>query len=127
MIGVAFEHAFKWLGFGAKTAVGYGAMEKYDKAASPKSNAEQTVTGASDRRSATAEVRWEKARIKFNRANGTVTVESAGKQAHALGEAGMSLLNTLPAEVKAKIIRGEFVQVAAIVTGGQVVRLEPRA
>jgi CRISPR-associated protein Cmr6 len=24
----AFEHAFSWLGFGAKTAVGYGAMER---------------------------------------------------------------------------------------------------
>ena len=24
----AFEHAFAWLGFGAKTAVGYGAMEE---------------------------------------------------------------------------------------------------
>lgn len=23
----AFEHAFRWLGFGAKTAVGYGALE----------------------------------------------------------------------------------------------------
>ncbi len=26
----AFEHAFRWLGFGAKTAVGYGAMKKVD-------------------------------------------------------------------------------------------------
>ena len=28
----AFEHAFAWLGFGAKTAVGYGAMERNTKA-----------------------------------------------------------------------------------------------
>ena len=28
----AFEHAFKWLGFGAKTAVGYGAMKEDAKA-----------------------------------------------------------------------------------------------
>ncbi len=28
LLGVAFEHAFQWLGFGAKTAVGYGAMER---------------------------------------------------------------------------------------------------
>ena len=28
----AFEHAFKWLGFGAKTAVGYGAMQEDEKA-----------------------------------------------------------------------------------------------
>lgn len=26
LLGSAFEHAFEWLGFGAKTAVGYGAM-----------------------------------------------------------------------------------------------------
>ena len=29
----AFEHAFEWLGFGAKTAVGYGAMETDEAAA----------------------------------------------------------------------------------------------
>lgn len=30
----AFQHAFDWLGFGAKTAVGYGAMERDKKAES---------------------------------------------------------------------------------------------
>jgi CRISPR-associated protein Cmr6 len=28
LIEAAFEHAFRWLGFGAKTAVGYGAMRR---------------------------------------------------------------------------------------------------
>ncbi len=28
LLEAAFEHAFRWLGFGAKTAVGYGAMRK---------------------------------------------------------------------------------------------------
>ena len=28
LVKAAFEHAFEWLGFGAKTAVGYGAMER---------------------------------------------------------------------------------------------------
>ena len=28
LIQAAFEHAFEWLGFGAKTAVGYGAMKR---------------------------------------------------------------------------------------------------
>ena len=32
LLRAAFEHAFAWLGFGAKTAVGYGAMQR-DKAA----------------------------------------------------------------------------------------------
>ncbi|MDE0374093.1 MAG: hypothetical protein OXI73_16345, partial [Rhodospirillales bacterium] len=28
LLRTAFEHAFEWLGFGAKTAVGYGAMRR---------------------------------------------------------------------------------------------------
>lgn len=28
LLAAAFEHAFRWLGFGAKTAVGYGAMQE---------------------------------------------------------------------------------------------------
>ena len=32
LLTAAFEHAFAWLGFGAKTAVGYGAMQEDPKA-----------------------------------------------------------------------------------------------
>jgi len=32
LITQAFEHAFRWLGFGAKTSVGYGAMKRDTKA-----------------------------------------------------------------------------------------------
>ena len=32
LMRVAFEHAFDWLGFGAKTAVGYGAMRRDEEA-----------------------------------------------------------------------------------------------
>lgn len=32
LLTVAFEHAFAWLGFGAKTAVGYGAMRRDEEA-----------------------------------------------------------------------------------------------
>lgn len=32
LLEAAFEHAFEWLGFGAKTAVGYGAMARDHKA-----------------------------------------------------------------------------------------------
>lgn len=35
LMTAAFEHAFRWLGFGAKTAVGYGAMQR-DTAAEKK-------------------------------------------------------------------------------------------
>ena len=30
LLSGAFDHAFEWLGFGAKTAVGYGALRKCD-------------------------------------------------------------------------------------------------
>ena len=32
LVKAAFEHAFKWLGFGEKTAVGYGTMESDPRA-----------------------------------------------------------------------------------------------
>jgi CRISPR-associated protein Cmr6 len=32
LLQAAFEHAFEWLGFGAKTAVGYGAMQEDEQA-----------------------------------------------------------------------------------------------
>ena len=36
LIGSAFDHAFEWLGFGAKTAVGYGIMKRSDSIRTPK-------------------------------------------------------------------------------------------
>ena len=42
----AFEHAFKWLGFGAKTAVGYGAMARDQKAEAKAQNDAQAAAKA---------------------------------------------------------------------------------
>ncbi|QXP83815.1 type III-B CRISPR module RAMP protein Cmr6 [Methylococcus sp. Mc7] len=44
LIEAAFEHAFQWLGFGAKTAVGYGAMRRDQEAEAKaaKARAERT-------------------------------------------------------------------------------------
>lgn len=39
LLAAAFEHAFQWVGFGAKTAVGYGAMERNTQAELDKQNA----------------------------------------------------------------------------------------
>ena len=52
LLAAAFEHAFEWLGFGAKTAVGYGAMqrdeneEKRRLAAAEKAAKESTLSPA---------------------------------------------------------------------------------
>jgi CRISPR-associated protein Cmr6 len=45
----AFEHAFTWLGFGAKTSVGYGAMDRDTKAETKLANAQAQVQAAAER------------------------------------------------------------------------------
>ena len=42
LLRAAFEHAFDWLGFGAKTAVGYGAMQ-HDHEAEARAEAERSA------------------------------------------------------------------------------------
>lgn len=41
LLEAAFRHAFEWLGFGAKTSVGYGAMAPDEKAARERAEAER--------------------------------------------------------------------------------------
>ncbi len=43
LLTAAFEHAFAWLGFGAKTAVGYGAMGEDPKAKQGREKAAQAI------------------------------------------------------------------------------------
>ena len=44
----AFEHAFEWLGFGAKTSVGYGAMDRDTKAETKLANAQAQAQAAAE-------------------------------------------------------------------------------
>jgi CRISPR-associated protein Cmr6 len=44
----AFEHAFDWLGFGAKTSVGYGAMDRDTKAEAKLANAQAQAQAAAE-------------------------------------------------------------------------------
>lgn len=46
LLTAAFEHAFEWLGFGAKTAVGYGAMQRDQQAEDRQQQAAQKVLQA---------------------------------------------------------------------------------
>lgn len=123
----AFQHAFEWVGFGAKTSVGYGAMQPASKSATSSGSSSSSVVlnsqgVAPNLTNATAT--WPSARIKFNRANGTLTAEYDGAQAHATTPQGESLLNALPPAIQVKIRRNEFVKVKALVTGNTLVNLE---
>lgn len=53
LLRAAFEHAFEWLGFGAKTAVGYGAMAR-DSKAEARREAERQERQAEERKRAEA-------------------------------------------------------------------------
>ncbi|MCX7628203.1 MAG: type III-B CRISPR module RAMP protein Cmr6 [Methylophilaceae bacterium] len=132
LIFAAFEHAFSWLGFGAKTAGGYGAMEteamhkvrqqkeevrrEQEKTAAAHAKAEQEAAGA---------VPWPGARLKFNRANKALTAEKDGKSATAIAPRGEELLATLPADIRKKVETNQFVKVTAYVFNNTLVRIEP--
>lgn len=55
LLTAAFEHAFRWLGFGAKTAVGYGAMQEDPKAREREATRQQAQADAARRAQAEAE------------------------------------------------------------------------
>ncbi len=67
---------------------------------------------------------WAGARIKFNRANGTLTVEKSGKTVNALKPKGEELLNTLAPAIKQKVMSNQFVKVNAYVQDKELMRVE---
>ncbi len=131
LLTAAFEHAFEWLGFGAKTAVGYGAMQSQAQVERERERARQQAEKARELEKAEAQKRqqenavaWEGARPKFNRANGALTVEKNGKTAIAIAPQGEALLQTLPADLQQKIKTNQFVKLTAYVAEGVLLRIE---
>lgn len=99
------EQALEWLGAGAKTAAGYGRMER-------RKTLEETA------------VAWSGARIKFNRGNGALSIEKDGKSAIAIAPKGKQLLDTLPPELRKKVEGNQFVKVTAYVAESVLVSIE---
>jgi CRISPR type III-A/MTUBE-associated RAMP protein Csm5 len=67
---------------------------------------------------------WAGARIKFNRANGTLTVEKSGKTVNALKPKGEELLNMLSPAIKQKVMTNQFVKVNAYVQDKELMKVE---
>ncbi len=132
LLKAAFEHAFEWLGFGAKTAVGYGAMETAEirvarqQAEDARREQERIETKKAEalKREADA-IPWPGARLKFNRANKSLTAEKDGKSAIAIAPDGEKLLNSLPSELRKKVETSQFVKATAYVAGRTLVRVDP--
>jgi CRISPR-associated protein Cmr6 len=132
LLTVAFEHAFEWLGFGAKTSVGYGAMEseamrlKRVEEVKQRENEERELRRQRDtERQAQNAQAWTGAKIKFNRANKSLSVEKDGKTAVAIQPKGEELLSTLPADTRTRIMGNQFVKVTAFVAEGVLVKVQP--
>lgn len=121
LLDAAFEHAFEWLGFGAKTAVGYGSFAT--QAMRDRRQGEMAAQPAAAEPAPAVTV-WQGARIKWNRANGALTVEKDGKSAIALAPVSETLLASLPDDVRQKIKTNQFVRVTAHVSDGNLVNIE---
>jgi CRISPR-associated protein Cmr6 len=68
LLAAAFEHAFTWLGFGAKTAVGYGAMRAPENTRKPETTAVEDTL-------------WENATIAFSVSTREMTAQKDGIKA----------------------------------------------
>jgi CRISPR-associated protein Cmr6 len=119
LLAAAFEHAFDWLGFGAKTSVGYGAMES---GAQRQQREEFEANQTRQRQQQNAQA-WEGARVKFNAKNGSLSVEKNGETAYAHTPEGERLFKSLPQDIQQKIKGGQFVKITAHVSGIKIVRV----
>jgi len=95
----AFRHAFQWLGFGAKTAVGYGAMRPKD-GGPVRSTITTTPTAASagakeagaaptGRSAHSNSIRWDNATLSYNPGQRSVTAHFQGKQTSPLQDSAL--------------------------------------
>jgi CRISPR-associated protein Cmr6 len=84
----AFQHAFEWVGFGAKTSVGYGAMAAttaQPTTASAAGGAGNTnAAGIATATSPSATQTWPSAKLTLNPGTGEITASFEGKSTAAL-------------------------------------------
>jgi CRISPR-associated protein Cmr6 len=103
LIETAFEHAFLWLGFGAKTAVGYGAMERPGAGRTPLGHGPVGNAAAALSVAAETSAHWNGVELKFNPGNHELTATHQGKLATARDPESQRLRNLLPEEFRARL------------------------
>lgn len=86
----AFQHAFEWVGFGAKTSVGYGAMKAVAAPGSSSGNLPPTIGGAI----AGGRQTWPTATLKLNPGKGEITASFEGKATAPIKGADADKLRT---------------------------------
>jgi CRISPR-associated protein Cmr6 len=127
LVDAAFQHAFQWLGFGAKTSVGYGAfaaaVQSVSISSQPAAPALSTIPAREpEQRSDTV---WPRARLQYNRQNGTLTAIGPNNvRASAFDARAQELLSQLPEQVQRGVRANQFVRVLARVQGSVLVAVE---
>lgn len=99
LMEAAFAHAFTWLGFGAKTAVGYGAMESLTSRVGPTHAAGSSAVASP----ANPQVEWVGVEIRYNPGNGELTVTHQGKSASLRNPDAQRLRDRLPEDLHGRL------------------------
>lgn len=130
LLEAAFQHAFQWLGFGAKTAVGYGAMRPIEELSRATARTGNALVAPSSVPSAspsarpsvpfvhTAEEQWTNATLTFQKGGGgVVKVECAQGKAEARGQQAQAILQGLTEEQRRRLEKkGNLTNVTVVVT-----------
>lgn len=125
LLDQAFEHAFEWVGFGAKTSVGYGAMNAA-KAMQPFGNAHTNGAATSSHAIATMATTaggmssgtqvWPAAKLTLNPSTGAVTGEFGGLKTTPLAKPGADMLRAeLSEELANKLKKNKEIKNVAVV------------
>ncbi|MEY6433630.1 type III-B CRISPR module RAMP protein Cmr6 [Thioalkalicoccus limnaeus] len=120
LMTAAFEHAFAWLGFGAKTAVGYGAMAAIKEESTGQDRSRLRI----DSGATASEQLWSDVTIQFIPGSGELRANYQGKVASAFNPAAQRLRDQLPEKLqkvlaKKKPLKGCEVSVVPIGNGWQ--------
>lgn len=126
LLQAAFQHAFQWLGFGAKTAVGYGAMTLNPATASSSGGAtaqqEPVPTAASQPKPVTSsmqakEEQWTNVTLTYQKGGGgVITVTGPAGKAEARGAQAQTILKSLtPEQTKRLENKGSLTNLTVLV------------
>jgi len=113
LLDQAFAHAFEWVGFGAKTSVGYGAM-KPAAAQQVQVAATAGTAVAADKPAAAAQQVWASATLTLNPGTGEIQASFEGKVAKGIKSVADRLRAALPEDQASKLKKKHMLKGVAV-------------
>ncbi|WP_187292328.1 type III-B CRISPR module RAMP protein Cmr6 [Candidatus Symbiobacter mobilis] len=120
LLDAAMHHACEWVGFGAKTSVGYGAMQKPAPLPQPAPAKEpRAATTSTEQPIAPVEegIIWQEATLTYSRNTSEITAGNPPKKTKPLkGDLAKAFLNALPEKQRTRLTKdGAFRNVPVVV------------